>query len=200
MARKKGTTASGRPREFDSEKALRHAMQVFWRKGYIGASLSDLTEAMGINRPSLYAAFGNKEELFRKVLALYFKGPSAYVHESLQRPTARAVVEHLLHGAINMLTGPKSPSTCMWVNCALSSGSGSLRGEFAAQRTEGHELLRRRFQRAIDEGDLPITADAQELAHLVLTINYGMTVQASTGATRKDLERIATAVLREWPS
>ncbi len=200
MARKVGMPASGRPREFDVEKALRRAMQVFWRKGYIGASLSDLTEAMQINRPSLYAAFGNKEELFRKVLDLYFKEPSAYAHESLQKPTARAVVEHLLYGAINMLTGPKSPSTCMWVNCALSSGSGRLRKEFAAQRNEGHELLRKRLQRAIDEGDLPITADANELAHLVLTINYGMTVQASTGATRKDLERIAKAVLKDWPS
>ena len=157
-------TASGRPREFDVEKALRRAMQVFWRKGYIGASLSDLTEAMRINRPSLYAAFGNKEALFRKVLALYFKEPSAYAHESLQTPTARAVVEHLLYGAINMLTGPKSPSTCMWVNCALSSGGGRLRKEFASQRSEGHELLRKRLQRAIDEGELPITADANELA------------------------------------
>jgi len=200
MARKGGMTASGRPREFDTEKALRRAMQVFWRKGYIGASLSDLTEAMRINRPSLYAAFGNKEELFRKVLDLYFKEPSAYARESLQKPTARAVVEHLLYGAINMLTGRKSPSTCMWVNCALSSGGGRLRKEFAAQRNEGHELLRKRLQRAIDEGDLPVTADANELAHVVLTINYGMTVQASTGATRKDLERVANAVLKDWPS
>ena len=131
---------------------------------------------------------------------LYFKGPSAYAHESLQQPTARAVVEHLLYGAINMLTGPKSPSTCMWVHCALSSGGGRLQKEFAAQRAEGHELLRKRFQRAIDDGDLPIKSDAKELAHLVLTINYGMTVQASTGATKKDLERIARAVLKDWPS
>src|SRR2546426_9663255 len=120
MKIKKSAAPRGRPRSFCTEEALDRALQVFWQKGYEGTSLSDLTEAMGINRPSLYAAFGNKEELFRKVLALYFKGPSAYAHESLQRPTARAVVEHLLHGAINMLTGPKSPSTCMWVNCALS--------------------------------------------------------------------------------
>jgi hypothetical protein len=106
------------------------------------------------------------------------------VRDKVHRP---AVVEHLLYGAINMLTGPESASTCLWVHCALSSG-GRLQKEFAAQRAAGHALLRKRFQRAIDEGDLPVEADANELAHLVLTINYGMTVQVSTGATRKDLE------------
>jgi AcrR family transcriptional regulator len=200
MERKRRITAPGRPRTFDVDKALHRAMQVFWRKGYIGASLSDLTKAMRINRPSLYAAFGNKEKLFRKVLDLYFKGPSAYAHESLQQPTARAVVEHLLYGAINMLTGPKSSSTCLWVHCALSSGDGRLEREFASQRAAGHAILCKRFQLAIDEGDLPVKADANELAHLVLTINYGMAVQASTGAKRGDLERIARAVLRDWPS
>ncbi len=200
MGKDKTTKASGRPRQFESETALKRAMQVFWRKGYLGASLSDLTEAMGINRPSLYSAFGNKEKLFRKVLEVYFKGPSAYAHESIQKPTARAVAEHLLYGAINMLTGPNSPSTCLWVRCAMSSGDGQLQKEFALQRAEGHTLLKKRFQRAIEEGDLPPKTDTNELAHLLLTVNYGLTVQASTGATRKDLERVADAFMRNWPS
>ena len=79
MKREKVKSALGRPRAFDAEKALDRAMQVFWRKGYLGTSLSDLTDAMGINRPSLYAAFGNKKSLFRKALDRYFKGPSAYL-------------------------------------------------------------------------------------------------------------------------
>jgi AcrR family transcriptional regulator len=199
VKRQKRLKPSGRPREFDANDALQRALQVFWKKGYVGTSLSDLTEAMGINRPSLYAAFGNKEQLFRRVLELYFEGPSSYANESLGQPTARGVVEHLLYGAINMLTGRGSPSTCLWVRCALSTGDHRLQKEFASQRAAGHALLRTRFQRAIREGDLPADADATELAQLVLTVNYGMTVQASTGATRKDLERIATAVLRDWP-
>jgi len=200
MRKQKKTKSKGRPRQFDTEVALQRAMQVFWRKGYAGASLLDLTKAMGINPPSLYAAFGNKEKLFRKVLEVYFKGPSAYAHESIQKPTSRAVAEHLLYGAINMLTGPGSPSTCLWVRCAMSSGDGQLHKEFALQRAEGHTLLRKRFQRAIEEGDLPSKTDTNELAHLLLTINYGLTVQASTGATRKDLERVADAFMRKWPS
>src|SRR5258707_4889016 len=100
MKRKESTRALGRPRAFDAERALDSAMQVFWRKGYIGASQSDLTQAMGISRPSLYAAFGNKESLFAKVLERYFQGPSSYAREALKAPTARAVVEHLLHGVI----------------------------------------------------------------------------------------------------
>ena len=189
----------GRPREFDANKALDRAMRVFWRKGFLGASLTDLTRAMRISRPSLYAAFGDKEQLFRKALVRYFEGPSSYAHESLAAPTTRAVVEKILYGAINMLTGPGSPATCMWVRCALSSGDGRLPAEFAAQRAEGHALLRRRFDSAIDAGDLPPGADTNALAHLVLTVNYGLTVQATTGATRKDLERVADAVLKDWP-
>src|SRR6202451_4040367 len=92
MKREKVTSVVGRPRAFDTEEALDRAMQVFWRKGYLGTSLSDLTDAMGINRPSLYAACGNKQSLFRKALEHYAKGPSSYLSQALQEPTARAVV------------------------------------------------------------------------------------------------------------
>jgi len=98
-----------------------------------------------------------------------------------------------------MLTGPGSPATCMWVRCALSSGDGRLRGEFAAQRAEGHVLLRKRFDSAVAAGDLPSGSDTDALAHLVLTVNYGLTVQATTGATRRDLERVADSIVRDWP-
>src|SRR5947207_11547368 len=105
-----GTTIRrGRPRAFDTDAALDAALAVFWRKGYEGASLTDLTAAMGINRPSLYAAFGSKEDLFRKALDRYAEGPAAYVREALEEPTARAVAERLLRGAAELLTNPRNP-------------------------------------------------------------------------------------------
>src|SRR5216110_2711717 len=97
---RKPRTPAGRPRSFDLDKALDRALQVFWHKGYEGASLSDLTQAMGISRPSLYAAFGDKESLFRKVIDRYFEGPAAYIRGALQEPTARGVIERLLFGAV----------------------------------------------------------------------------------------------------
>ena len=199
MKRKQTTSTLGRPRAFDAEKALDSAMQVFWRKGYLGTSLSDLTDAMGINRPSLYAAFGNKKSLFRKVLDRYSKGPSVYLSEALREPTARAVVERLFRGVVDLLTDPHTPTTCMWVHGALSCGDDPLREEFAAQRAAGLAELRSRFKRAIADDDLPADADADALARYVQTVNFGLTVQASTGANRKELLRIVEITLKTWP-
>ena len=174
-------------------------MQVFWRKGYLGASLSDLTEAMGINRPSLYAAFGNKESLFRKALDRYLKGPSAYLDEALREPNARAVVERILRGVVDLLTDPRTPPTCLWVHGALSCGDDPLQGEFAAQRGAGLAGLRARFKRAIAEGDLPAGSNADALARYVQAVNFGLTVQASTGASRTELLRVVEIALKAWP-
>jgi AcrR family transcriptional regulator len=197
--RKQTTSALGRPRAFDAEKALDSAMRVFWRKGYLGTSLSDLTDAMGINRPSLYAAFGNKQSLFRKALNRYFKGPSSYLNDALQEPTARAVAERLFQSVIALLSDPRTPTTCLWVHSALSCGDDPIRKEFAVQRACAIAELRKRFKRAIAEGDLPADTDAGALAHFVLAVNFGLTVQASTGAVRKELLRIAEIALRAWP-
>jgi AcrR family transcriptional regulator len=198
MKREKMTSALGRPRAFDAEKALDRAMQVFWRNGYLGTSLSDLTEAMGINRPSLYAAFGNKKSLFRKALDRYAKGPSSYLGEALQEATARAVVERLLRGVVDLLTDPRTPPTCLWVHGALSCGDDSMREEFASQRVTGLAELRTRFKRAVVDGDLPPDSDVDTLAHYVQTVNFGLTVQASTGATRKELLRIVETALKTF--
>jgi AcrR family transcriptional regulator len=192
----------GRPRAFDMDTALDRALQVFWRKGYEGTSLSDLTKAMGINRPSLYAAFGNKEALFRKALDRYVEGPAAYTRTALDEPTARAVVERLLRGVVGLLTNPRHPPGCLAVQGALACGDAadSIRRELISRRMAGEAALRQRFERAIADGDLPFDADPADLARYVVTITQGMAVQAAGGASREELRRVVEMALRAWPA
>jgi AcrR family transcriptional regulator len=192
----------GRPREFDTDLALDRALEVFWRKGYEGASISELTEAMGINRPSLYAAFGNKEALFRKALDRYAKGPAAYTREALEEPTARAVAERILHGAADALTDPHMPHGCLGVQGALSCGdaAASIREELCSRRSAWEEALQTRLEHAKREGDLPEGADCPDLAQYLATVAQGMAVQAAGGATRKQLHKMAQMALQAWPA
>jgi AcrR family transcriptional regulator len=191
----------GRPRAFDVDKALDRALKVFWRKGYEGTTLPDLTRAMGINRPSLYAAFGNKEALFRKALDRYIEGPGAYVREALNEPTARAVVERLLGGSIDLLTNPRGPRGCLMVQGALACGEAaeSVRRELIARRDAGEAALRQRLERAQADGDLPADAAPADLACYVVTVIRGMAVQAAGGASREELRRVMEMTLRAWP-
>ena len=192
--------AMGRPREFDVDKALELALQVFWRKGYEGASMTDLTETMGITKPSLYSAFGNKEELFRKALDRYVDGPGGYVQVALAKPTVRGVVEHLLYEAADAVTDPNHPPGCLAVQGALSCGDAaeSIKQELMARRANGEQDLRKRFERAIAEGDLPAGSDA-DLAAYISAILQGMAVQAAGGTSRAQLRKIAEMALRTWP-
>ncbi|MFL5338584.1 MAG: TetR/AcrR family transcriptional regulator [Gemmataceae bacterium] len=191
----------GRPREFDTEKALDAALQVFWRKGYEGASLPDLTAAMGINRPSLYAAFGNKEGLFRRAVDRYVQGPASFVRTALDETTARGVAEKLLGGAVDLVTDPRGPRGCLLVQGALACGqeAESVRCELVARRLAGEAAIRERFERAKAEGDLPADADPADLARYVVTVTRGLAVQAAGGANRKELRRVADMALRAWP-
>ncbi len=193
--------AMGRPREFDVDKALDLALQVFWRKGYEGTSMADLTRTMGITKPSLYAAFGNKEELFRKALDRYVDGPGGYMPIGLEKPTARAVVEHLLYSSADAVTDPDSPPGCLAVQGALSCGDAaeSIKQELMSRRAKAEEDLRDRFERAITEGDLPTGSDAADLARYISAILQGMAVQAAGGTSREQLRKIADITLRTWP-
>ena len=191
----------GRPRAFDPDAALERAMHVFWAKGYEGASLSNLTRAMRINRPSLYAAFGNKEELFLKVLDRYANGPLAYFRKALAAPKAREVIEQILLGAADMASDPKLPAGCLMVQGALACGdsAGSVQKEVAARRAASEVALHRRLQRAKREGDLSPQADPAELARYIMTVLQGMAVQGADGASPDQLRRVAQVALRAWP-
>ena len=192
----------GRPRNFDTEKALEAALNLFWRKGYEGASLPDLTHAMGINRPSLYAAFGNKQSLFKKVVDRYAAGPASYVHDALRQPTARAVAEKLLKGAVENLTNPAHPPGCLAVQAALACGDDAdcMRQELVRHRESLVKSLRARLSRAKREKDLPPNANPSDLARFLATVIHGLSVQASSGASRKDLQRVVALSLKAWPS
>jgi AcrR family transcriptional regulator len=199
---KKSDVPKGRPREFDADKALNRALMVFWRNGYEGTSLIDLTRAMKINRPSLYAAFGNKESLFRKALDRYADGPADYIRVALGAPTARAVVERLLHGTVRGLTDPHNPRGCLIVQGALTCGkeADSIRKELISRRDASQAAIRRRFQRAKSDGDLPANANAADLARYVATVIHGLAVQAASGAKRAELQRVAQTALRAFPA
>jgi AcrR family transcriptional regulator len=176
-------------------------MTVFWAKGYEGTSLSDLTEAMGINRPSLYAAYGNKEQLFRKALERYGDGPASYERDALAQPSAREVAEGLLRGAADVQTDPDTPAGCLatlgTTYCAdESSPVGKV---LIASRLAGHAAIRERFERARAEGDLPADADPKALTHYIGTVVCGMAVLAASGATRQELERVIELTMRAWP-
>src|ERR1700712_5902370 len=99
----------GRPREFDTDQALDNALALFWRHGYEGTSLSALTEAVGVTPTSLYAAFGNKEELFKRVVDRYIQGPANYIHRAIVGPTARGVAETPRAGANQPDMNPNTP-------------------------------------------------------------------------------------------
>jgi AcrR family transcriptional regulator len=191
----------GRPRGFDTDEALDRALEVFWRRGYEGATLPELTEAMGINRPSLYAAFGSKEELFRKALDRYRAGPIAFVREALSEPTARRVAEKLIRGSVDLLTSGGHPPGCMVVQGALACGAEAeaVQRELADRREAGVAAIRDRFERAVRDGDLPAGTDCPALARYVATVMNGLAVQSASGATPDELRRVAELALRAWP-
>ncbi|MGW4716039.1 TetR/AcrR family transcriptional regulator [Nocardia sp. NPDC004260] len=190
----------GRPRSFDIDSALDRALEVFWRYGYEGAALSDLTAAMGINRPSLYAAFGSKAELFDRALERYVDGPGRYLTEAIELPTARAVAAAYLAGAIELTTGHDSPG-CLSVRSAQACGPEAehSRKSAVAVRLAGEAALRRRLERARAEGDLPEDSKPADLARYLMTVSDGIAVQAASGAKPSHLRRTADIALRSWP-
>ena len=191
----------GRPREFDTDDALAEALRIFWQKGYEATSLSDLTEAMGITRPSLYAAFGNKEALFRQALDLYEKDKLAYIGEAVEAPTARAVAETLLLGSVDVATGGECRG-CMGVISMVGCQSvePSIRDDVNARAESAKQLIVDRMQRAINAGEFAVSTSATAITRYLLALMQGISVQAQSGASRAELLEVAESALLSWPS
>ncbi|MGH8931412.1 MAG: TetR/AcrR family transcriptional regulator [Egibacteraceae bacterium] len=191
----------GRPRSFDRAAALRRAMEVFWERGYEGASLSELTAAMGINSPSLYAAFGCKEALFREAVALYDATEGSVTSSALRdEPTARDAVEAMLRNNADLYANPDKPSGCMIVLAATTCtpANSRVRDHLAECRRDARDALHRRLERGVVEGDLPAGTDTAALAAFYYTVLEGLSLQARDSPSREPLEAIITCAMAAW--
>lgn len=192
----------GRHRQFDIDTALDAALGVFWRKGFEGASYTDLVQETGVERPGLYAAFGNKESLFLHALDRYFEHYWDYVSVALQKPTSREVASDLLAGAVDLSTRYPDRKGCFGVNAALavSDDAEPARMALVEARASGETKLRERFERARQDGDLSDEADPAVLAAYLMAVMHGLSVQAKAGFPREVLTAVAAQALATWPS
>jgi AcrR family transcriptional regulator len=191
----------GRPRAFDKDHALEQALHLFWKKGYEGTSLDDLTAAMGINKPSLYSAFGNKEALFQQAMERYAADSACTINSAMKEPTAREATARLLRESIDVVTSRKNPRGCFMVQGALacSDDANRVQSEMSDRRNQGMLLLKERYLQAIKDGDLPAGTNASTLARYVAVVMHGLAVHAASGASRKELQQVAELVMSRWP-
>jgi AcrR family transcriptional regulator len=188
---------TGRPRGFDAGKALDAAMRVFWEKSYEGATMADLTKAMGINRSSMYAAFGDKQALFDLVMKRYREGPMTYVRKALEQPTIHGVVTGLLRGTVEFLATPRNPKGCLSIQGALACGSDAepVKRSMVEWRRSGEAAIKRRLQHAQSDGQLDGKMNPADFARYLSSLMAGLGVQAANGATKFEMTRIVDMAL-----
>lgn len=193
--------ARGRPRGFDRDAVLRRAMLTFWEHGYEGTSMTDLTAAMGIASPSIYACFGSKEELFRSAVLLYSELEGSEANRALtQTPSVRDAFAAMMRANADSIASPAKPPGCMIVlgTAAGTTKNADVRAFLADLRRGMHEMLRARLQRAVAEGELPPGTDVAAIATFYLTVMMGMSLQARDGASRAELDAVISAAIGAW--
>jgi AcrR family transcriptional regulator len=192
----------GRTRNFDLTEALDSATRQFWEKGYAGTSLDDLTEAMGIARPSLYRAFGNKEQLFARVVDHFEEIYLAFVEDALAEHPVQRVVHRLLEGTVRACAGPATPAGSLLTHGApASSPEDAAIQRLLSERIDMYESkLSARFARAKEAGDLPEDCDAPALAAFVITHCCGIALRAKSGTPSEILSAQIGFVLCAFPA
>jgi AcrR family transcriptional regulator len=192
---------TGRPRSFDRDAALEQAMLTFWRHGYETTSIVDLTTTMGVTAPSLYAAFGDKKQLFLEAMRLY-AGDSDVLGRTIDdAPTSLESARTMLMTAAVAYTGDATPRGCLLASATASGSSASadVQDAVAAIRRGITDRLCKRIARDVTDGLLPKTTNADALAGLVMAVTQGMSVLARDGAARGDLLAIVDTMLVGWP-
>ncbi|QWW66214.1 TetR/AcrR family transcriptional regulator [Rhizobium sp. WYJ-E13] len=196
------TRTRGRPRAFDREAALANATRLFWEKGFEATSITDLTEAMGIGSPSLYAAFGSKEALYAEALNYYHETNEALVWAGFRAaPTAREAIKALLMDSAAVLTGSvvDIPLGCMVALSSVGSEGHAELGELVrTARAVTLDLLKLRLTQAVSAGEIPASTDIHGLARFVQTVQSGMSILARDGASRSELESVAEVSMLGW--
>ncbi len=198
MAKATDNPRMGRPRGFDTDAALDAAMRVFWQKGYEGATLKNLTDAMRINRSSMWAAFGNKEELFKKAFERYVNTYQGFIREAFEKPTVREVIESSLRTTVDFLSTPGNPKGCLSLNAALAVGdeAESVK-QWLLQGKKHRELIaRKRFEQGKKSGELSPETDSVALARYLGTLLQGLCIQGVGGATKAELTKVVDIALR----
>jgi AcrR family transcriptional regulator len=190
----------GRPRAFDTDEALDAAVEVFWRHGFAGASLSELAMAMGVNKPSIYGAFGDKAQLFQAALRRYVDRDMGYVTDALERPSARECARAFLVGNALAVTMPGRPAGCLSVQAVTTPNDTGEYTVLAENRTKVQRLFADRFRRAIADGDLPADEDPDELATFLSTLSSGFAVRAADGTSRESLLAMADRATTAFPA
>jgi AcrR family transcriptional regulator len=188
----------GRPRGFDEGAALDAAMRLFWERGYEGTSMADLTKAMGLNPPSIYAAFGDKKSLFALAAKRYAEGPAQYQARALSEPTLREVILALFRNTVEFLTDSGHPSGCMTLTGAMACGvEANSAKEFMTEiRKQNEAGLKSRLQQARKSGELAADVNVDDYARYLSTLLGGLAIQAANGVSRKEMKRIADIAVR----
>jgi AcrR family transcriptional regulator len=182
----------GRPRHFDESEALKQAIQVFWSKGYDGATVDDLVVAMGVGRPSLYTVFGDKRTLFLRALRAYAEVKGARAAKALfSPPTLRDSLASFLRNAVESATEEGSAPGCLLVCVAPLVDDAEVRQFLKDAAAAGLALVERRYLDAISAGELPSDFPVASRASQVLDIGRGLTVRAQLGTPRMPLLRDA---------
>ncbi|MEM5426325.1 MULTISPECIES: TetR/AcrR family transcriptional regulator [Paraburkholderia] len=193
----------GRPRLLDRDVGLDVAARLFWEHGYEGTSIADLTEAMGIPPPSLYATYGSKEDLYRQALDHVSERENKAVLEALSgKLPAHDAIAFYLHDAAARFTDPGRPRGCMISTAVLQHAekSESVAQLVSARRELGLQTIKVRFDRAVAEGELAPDTDTEALARFYAAVVQGMSAQACDGACRERLKRLADIAMSAWPS
>jgi AcrR family transcriptional regulator len=201
MKKSLSAAGRGRPRQFDRDEALAKAVSLFWRHGYTSTSIAALTEAMAITAPSLYSAFGSKEQLFYEAVDRYADTHGAQLYAPLAAEgSTRDAIRALLHAAATSFSAKGNPAGCfLMAGTSHAADCAYIEETLKKRRKEKERAMQARIQSGIDNGELPASTNAAQLARYVHTVMQGMSMQARDGASRAALVAIAETAMLAWP-